>query len=135
MQRATALLAGLVFGVGLTISGMVNPAKIINFLDLAGRWDATLIFVMGGGLIVTLVGYHFIFARSRPLFDTSFHLPTLLKVDRRLVVGSALFGLGWGLSGFCPGPAVASLAFGHVESLAFVVAMGAGALLARLVPE
>jgi len=135
MQRLTALLAGLLFGVGLTFSGMVNPMKILNFLDLFGQFDASLIFVMGAGLIVATIGYRLAFAQTRPLFGDMFHLPTVMDIDARLVGGAAIFGLGWGLSGFCPGPAIASLVLGHMESIAFVVAMGVGMLAAGLVPE
>ena len=135
LQRLTVLASGLIFGIGLTISGMVNPSKIINFLDLAGAFDATLIFVMGGAVIVTAIGYYVVLKQKRPLFAERFHLPTVKDIDLRLVGGSALFGVGWGLSGFCPGPAIASLAFGHKESLVMLVAMAVGALLARLVPE
>ena len=134
-QRLTVLLSGLIFGIGLTVSGMVNPAKIINFLDLAGAFDATLIFVMGGAVIVTAIGYSYVLKQTRPLFADRFHLPTVKDIDLRLVSGAALFGVGWGLSGFCPGPAIASLAFGHKESLVMLVAMAVGALVARLVPE
>ena len=135
MQRLTVLASGLIFGIGLTISGMVNPSKIINFLDLAGAFDATLIFVMGGAVIVTAIGYYVVLKQKRPLFAERFHLPTVNDIDLRLVGGSALFGVGWGLSGFCPGPAIASLAFGHKESLVMLAAMAVGALAARFVPE
>jgi uncharacterized protein len=135
MQRLTSLVSGLLFGIGLTVSGMVNPMKILNFLDFLGAFDATLIFVMGGGLVVTMIGYRLIFARGRPLFDDKFHLPTVKDIDLRLVGGAAIFGLGWGLSGFCPGPAVSSLVLGHVESVIFVIAMAVGMLATNLVPE
>jgi len=134
MQRLTALVAGLLFGVGLTFSGMVNPAKILNFLDLFGSFDASLILVMGAGLIVAMLGYRLAFAQGRPLFADVFHLPTVKDIDAQLVGGAVIFGLGWGLSGFCPGPAIASLVLGHVESLIFVVAMAVGMLVANLLP-
>jgi len=135
MRQLFTLVSGLLFGIGLTVSGMVNPMKILSFLDFAGSWDATLILVMGGGVVVAAIGYRLIFARGRPLFDERFHLPTVTAIDARLVGGSAIFGLGWGMTGFCPGPGMASLVFGHVESFAFVLAMGLGALAARLIPE
>ena len=135
MQRLTVLASGLIFGIGLTISGMVNPAKIINFLDLTGSFDATLIFVMGGAVIVTAIGYYFVLKQKQPLFADRFHLPTASDIDLRLVGGAALFGVGWGLTGFCPGPAIASLAFGHKESFVMLAAMAVGALVARLIPE
>ena len=135
MQKFFVLISGLLFGAGLTISGMVNPAKILNFLDVSGQFDATLVFVMGAGLIVTTFGYQLIFKRGRPFFDTQFHLPTTSVIDAKLIAGAALFGLGWGLSGFCPGPALASLVFGYQQSFIFVVAMIAGTVLVRFIPQ
>ena len=135
LQRLTVLASGLIFGIGLTISGMVNPGKIINFLDLAGSFDPTLIFVMGGAVVVTTIGYYFALKQKQPLFADRFHLPTVKEIDLRLIGGAALFGIGWGLSGFCPGPAIASLAFGYRESIIMLIAMAIGAYFARLVPE
>lgn len=134
MNRIAVLISGLLFGAGLTISGMVNPMKILNFLDLSGNFDPTLIFVMGGGLLVTMIGYQILFRQPKPLFADQFQIPTLKQIDLRLVGGAVLFGIGWGLSGFCPGPAIASLVFGHVESFVFVAAMAIGMLLTRLLP-
>jgi uncharacterized membrane protein YedE/YeeE len=131
MGKLAILLSGLLFGAGVTISGMVNPMKVLNFLDISGPWDATLIFVMGAGLVVTLLGYQIIFRRSAPFFATSFRLPTSQHIDAKLLGGAALFGLGWGLSGFCPGPAVASLVFGRTESITFVIAMAAGMIVTK----
>jgi hypothetical protein len=131
MGKLSTLLSGLLFGTGLTISGMVNPMKILNFLDISGPWDATLIFVMGAGIVVTLIGYQIIFQRNAPLFATSFRLPTSQDIDAKLLGGAALFGLGWGLSGFCPGPAIASLVFGRMESATFVIAMATGMFLTK----
>ena len=131
MGKLATLLSGLLFGTGLTISGMINPMKILNFLDVSGPWDATLIFVMGAGLAVTLLGYQIIFKRNAPLFATSFRLPTSQDIDVNLLGGAALFGLGWGLTGFCPGPAIASVVFGKTESIIFVIAMAAGMILTR----
>lgn len=131
MGRLAILLSGLLFGTGVTVSGMVNPMKVLNFLDIFGQWDATLIFVMGAGLIVTLLGYQIIFRRSAPIFATSFRLPTSQDIDTKLLGGAALFGLGWGISGFCPGPAIASLVFGRMESITFVLAMSAGMILTK----
>ena len=135
MQKIFVLLSGLLFGAGLTISGMVNPAKILNFLDLSGQFDATLIFVMGAGLIVTTIGYQLIFRRGKPFFDNQFHLPTATGIDAKLIGGAVLFGLGWGLSGFCPGPAIASLVFGYKQSFIFVAAMIVGTQLVRFIPS
>ena len=134
MSRIAVLISGLLFGAGLTISGMVNPMKILNFLDFTGSFDPTLIFVMGGGLLVTMIGYQLLFRQPKPLFADQFQIPTLKQIDRRLVGGAVLFGIGWGLSGFCPGPAIASLVFGHVESFVFVAAMAIGMVLTRLLP-
>lgn len=131
MGKLAILISGLLFGTGLTISGMVNPMKILNFLDIFGPWDATLVFVMGAGLVVTLLGYQIILRRSAPLFATSFKLPNSQDIDARLLGGAALFGLGWGLSGFCPGPAVASVVFGRAESITFVIAMAAGMIVTK----
>ena len=131
MGRLAILISGLLFGAGVTISGMVNPMKILNFLDIFGPWDATLIFVMGAGLLVTILGYQIIFKRKAPLFATSFRLPTSQDIDAKLLGGAALFGLGWGLSGFCPGPAIASLVFGRTESITFVIAMAVGMIVTK----
>ncbi len=135
MQRLTTLISGLLFGAGLTISGMVNPAKVINFLDFAGKFDATLLLVFAAGVAVAMVGYYFTFKRSKPLFADRFHLPTIFAVDRRLLIGAAIFGIGWGLTGYCPGPAIASLAYLQPISFVFLVAMAIGALAANLVRE
>lgn len=126
-----ALAAGLVFGLGLTVSGMTDPAKVLNFLDLAGTWDGSLAFVMGGGVVVAFIGYRLAFAAGTPLFDSQFHLPTATQIDGRLLAGAALFGVGWGLAGLCPGPALASLFTGSTGVLVFVGAMMAGMWLGR----
>ena len=135
MGKLTVFSSGMLFGAGVTISGMVNPMKVLNFLDISGAWDATLIFVMGAGLLVTLIGYQIIFRRNAPLFAPSFRLPASEAIDARLLGGAALFGVGWGLSGFCPGPAIASVVFGREESVTFVVAMAAGMLLAKQIQK
>ena len=135
MQRLTALVSGLIFGAGLTISGMVNPAKVLNFLDFAGKFDATLLFVFAGGVGVATLGYYFTFKRATPFFADRFYLPTVFAVDWRLLIGAAIFGIGWGLTGYCPGPALASLAYLQPISLVFLAAMAIGALAAKLVPE
>ena len=135
MQRLTALLSGLLFGAGLAISGMVNPAKVLNFLDFAGPFDGTMPLVFAGGLGVAMVGYYFIFKRKFPLFADRFHLPTVFAVDARLLVGATLFGIGWGLTGYCPGPVIASLSYLQPISVAFLIAMAMGAVVAKLVPE
>ena len=133
MNRIAALISGLLFGAGVTLSGMVNPLKVLNFMDIAGTWDPTLIFVMGAGLIVTFTGYRLVFTRSRPLFEPAFSLRSASSIDQHLVGGAILFGAGWGLTGFCPGPAVASLVFGYWQSILFVAAMAAGMVAVKLI--
>jgi uncharacterized membrane protein YedE/YeeE len=130
MSVVFSLLAGIIFGAGLTLSDMVNPARVSNFLDFAGSWDPTLIFVMAGGLAVTTLGYRFIFRRSSPLVDEKFHLPTRRQIDLPLVGGAALFGVGWGLAGICPGPALADLVTLEPKVLVFIVAMLVGMIAA-----
>ena len=124
-----ALFAGMLFGLGLAISGMMNPAKVVGFLDVAGGWDPTLAFVMGGALVVTVPAFRLILGRPRPILADGFALPTKSALDGRLLGGAALFGVGWGLSGFCPGPAVAALVTGLTPVFAFVAAMMAGMVL------
>lgn len=119
----STFIAGLLFGIGLTISQMVNPAKVLAFLDITGDWDPSLAFVMGGALITTFIGYKFVLKKKAPLFDESFKLPTRQDIDLPLVIGAALFGIGWGLSGLCPGPALASLTFGGHSIFLFLASM------------
>ncbi len=125
------LIAGLLFGAGLSISGMINPAKVIGFLNIAGAWDPSLAFVMLGGVAVTAIGYRTVLRRSQPLFEPSFSLPTRRDIDPPLLLGASLFGIGWGLGGYCPGPALAGIGFGSLETIAFVAAMLVGMLIAR----
>jgi uncharacterized membrane protein YedE/YeeE len=124
---AAALGAGVLFGAGLVVSQMVDPGKVLAFLDFAGRWDPSLALVMAGALAVAVPGFRLAQARGAPALGGRFDAPTNPAIDRRLLAGAALFGVGWGLVGFCPGPAIASLAFGRWESLVFVLAMLAGA--------
>ncbi|MEX3008116.1 DUF6691 family protein [Hoeflea sp. TYP-13] len=132
MRMLSALLIGMIFGIGIALSGMANPAKVLNFFDFAGTWDPSLIFVMGGALVTTAIGYRFVFGlRGRPLLEPNFVVPISKVVDRRLVLGSALFGLGWGISGFCPGGAVPALGLGYNDTFLFMGAMIAGIVLAR----
>lgn len=126
LRVASSLVAGLVFGVGLTVSGMVNPAKVQNFLDVAGTWDPSLAFVMGAAVIVTVIGYRLAMLDPKPLFEAKFFVPTATDLDARLIGGAALFGIGWGLGGFCPGPAMSSLSVGGEGTYVFVAAMIAG---------
>lgn len=132
MGIAVHAIVGLIFGIGLVISGMANPAKVQNFLDLAGTWDPSLAFVMGGAVVVTFLGYRIAFRRGAPLLSDHFHLPTKSVIDARLLIGAALFGVGWGLGGYCPGPALTALSLLAKGTLVFVPAMLAGLLLARL---
>lgn len=132
MQRTlVAAVIGLVFGTGIAVSGMANPAKVLNFFDIAGTWDPSLAFVMGGALIVTAIGYRFVLRRDKPVFEARFHLPTSRKLDVPLVAGSAVFGIGWGISGFCPGGAMPALGLGEISAWAFVGAMLVGIFTAR----
>jgi uncharacterized protein len=131
MQALVALVSGLVFGAGLFISGMTNPAKVLGFLDVAGTWDPSLAFVMGGALAVNAVAYAATRGRARPLVAERFALPTLQDVDGELVTGAVLFGVGWGLVGLCPGPALASLLRGELPVYGFVGAMALGMVLQR----
>ncbi|GGX62117.1 transporter [Litorimonas cladophorae] len=119
----STFIAGLLFGGGLTVSQMVNPEKVISFLDITGNWDPSLAFVMGGALLVTLVGYRIVLKRSEPLFDEKFRLPTRKDIDAPLLVGAALFGAGWGLAGLCPGPALAGASFAGLNAYIFVGTM------------
>jgi uncharacterized membrane protein YedE/YeeE len=129
MKILTALLAGLLFGVGLIVSGMANPSKVLGFLDLAGNWDPSLAFVMGGALLVGLLAFPFAVTRTRSVLGDVMHLPTSRKIDRRLVLGGLTFGVGWGLVGYCPGPALVSLSYGGAKPWLFFVAMVAGMLV------
>ena len=126
MLAFTSLLAGLVFGIGLILSGMANPAKVLGFLDLSGRWNPSLALVMGGAVAVSGVAFFIARRRSVSLLGATLTLPLARQIDRRLVMGSALFGIGWGIAGFCPGPALVGLGMGEAKALVFVVAMLAG---------
>ncbi|MET4232955.1 DUF6691 family protein [Bradyrhizobium sp. 482_C4_N1_1] len=130
---------GLVFGIGLIVSGMSNPAKVLNFLDVAGipagTWDASLAFVMAGAVAVTFIGFSRVLKLARPFFADRFYLPTRKDIDPRIVAGPAIFGIGWGLAGFCPGPALTALGFGSASAFIFVAAMFAGMVLARFIAQ
>jgi uncharacterized membrane protein YedE/YeeE len=139
MKLLFAGLTGLVFGIGIALSGMMNPAKVLNFFDVAGTWDPSLAFVMGGALVVTGIGYRLAWRRAQPLFGGKFQIPTNIQIDRKLIGGSALFGIGWGIAGFCPGAAIPALGTGRWEVALFIGAVAIGfvlrRVLARLVPE
>lgn len=131
-QIVAALVAGLLFGVGLTLAQMVNPAKVLNFLDFAGAWDPSLALVLAGATGTAAIGFRLVRRRSAPLFATTFHLPTATDIDRPLVLGAVLFGIGWGLVGLCPGPALAALTIEPAGVAIFVIAMVAGMLIQRI---
>ena len=135
MQKLiSAGIAGMVFGTGIAISGMANPAKVMNFFDIFGTFDPSLIFVMGGGLIVAMAGYQFIFrTREKPLFDEKFSVPTSKLIDTQLIGGSALFGIGWGITGFCPGGAIPVVGLGIFANWEFMVAMIVGMMIAMAI--
>jgi len=130
LRILSAAAIGLVFGAGIAISGMANPAKVLNFFDIYGAWDPSLLLVMGSALIVTFVGYRFVLRRPAPVFDRAFHLPTKRDLDLPLIAGSALFGIGWGIAGFCPGGAIPALGLGEPGPFIFVAAMLGGIVLA-----
>ena len=132
MRLFTAFLIGLTFGLGIAISGMINPAKVLNFFDLAGTWDPSLAFVMAGALAVAIPGYRLVFARRAPIFEPRFQLPDTRVIDRRLVLGSATFGVGWGIAGFCPGGALPALGTGDPMVFLFLAALIGGLLIARV---
>jgi uncharacterized membrane protein YedE/YeeE len=129
----SAFLIGGIFGLGIALSGMIDPAKVLNFFDLAGHWDPSLAFVMAGGLAVAFPGYRLIFAgRARPLLEGSFVLPPVRAIDSRLIGGAAIFGIGWGIAGFCPGGAIPAIGLLHPQTPVFLAAMIAGIIIARL---
>lgn len=131
LRILSAATIGLVFGAGIAVSGMANPAKVLNFFDVFGTFDPSLLLVMASALAVTFVGYRFVLKRPAPVFDRKFHLPTRRQLDLPLIGGSALFGVGWGIAGFCPGGAIPALGLGETSAVLFVVAMIAGIYLSN----
>ena len=132
LKYISSAIAGGFFGFGIAISGMANPAKVLNFFDIFGTWDPSLVFVMGGAMITALIGYRLVFGvQKRPLFEASFSLPSAKQIDRRLILGSIVFGIGWGIAGFCPGGAIPTFGLGHSESYIFIASLVAGILVAR----
>ena len=131
-RNLVALLSGLLFGLGLAISEMVNPEKVLGFLDVAGSWDPSLVFVLGAALLVTIITFRPITRLARPVLDVEFRFPIHTKIDIKLIGGAVLFGIGWGLVGYCPGPAIASLAYGKIESGIFLCALLIGLYANRL---
>jgi uncharacterized membrane protein YedE/YeeE len=131
MNRIASLVSGIVFGIGLTISEMINPAKVLGFLDIFGNWDPSLMFVMIGALVVSSPMFHLIKKREKPIFAENFNYSNNKVIDSKLVIGSALFGAGWGLGGLCPGPAISSIAFLNIYSITFVISMFVGFYLVK----
>ena len=135
-KNITALLCGILFGLGLTISQMNNPDKVLAFLDITGDWDASLAFVMAGALLTLAFAQHLIFKRSTPMCETQFHVPKSNNpIDKRLILGAILFGLGWGLIGFCPGAVLAAFGDGKIEPFLFTLGLGAGMMLFNRIHE
>lgn len=133
MQRPIiSFIAGGLFGTGLVVSQMTNPYKVISFLDVFGNWDPSLAFVMAAALVVTFVGYRFVLAKEKPLFDGEFHLPSAKNIDGRLIGGAALFGIGWGISGLCPGPAISLSTFGGEKIFYFLAGLIGSIIVFRL---
>lgn len=133
LSLIAALVAGTLFGLGLAIAGMIDPAKILNFLDIFGTWDPSLAFVMGGGLLVNAIATPFIMRRKTPLLAEFFRTPTKHQVDKRLIIGGVLFGAGWGIGGYCPGPMLTALSFANTDIIAVVGAYIIGTFIARSV--
>lgn len=132
MRVIFGLLIGTLFGLGLVISGMMNPQKVIGFLNVMGHWDPTLLYVMGAALITTLIGYRIVFAAGRPALDFQFNLPTRREIGPKLMGGAMFFGVGWGLTGVCPGPALTAMGTGETEAILFGASMIAGIALYRI---
>lgn len=133
MMIILSLVFGLIFGAGIAISGMANPAKVLNFFDVAGNWDPSLGFVMGGALIVSLIGYQLIFRRGKPLLDAKFYVPTRRDIDGKLILGASIFGIGWGIGGFCPGASIPALGLLKADVVTFVLAMLVGIVIGRFI--
>jgi uncharacterized membrane protein YedE/YeeE len=133
MQILMALISGLLFGIGLIISGMADPAKVLGFLDLAGHWNPSLLLVMGGAIAASFIGFRLARKRECSLLGEPMHLPTANRIDRRLILGAIIFGAGWGLAGFCPGPALVSLLFAGIKPVIFVASMLGGMAVFELI--
>ncbi|WP_394752952.1 DUF6691 family protein [Crenothrix sp.] len=127
-----ALISGIIFGIGLTLSQMTNPAKVLNFLDITGNWDPSLIFVMAGALAITMLCFTKILKQPAPLFDQQFYLSSKSAIDKTLLIGAAIFGIGWGISGYCPGPSVAGLGLGNIEAVVMIFSIYLGFIAHRL---
>ena len=133
ISRIISLTSGIIFGVGLSVSNMINPEKVLGFLELFGQWDPSLIFVMMGAIIISAPVFFLFRSKNKPLFADNFTMPTLKSIDKNLIIGSGTFGVGWGMIGFCPGPAISSLALLNTYSVFFVLSMLGGFLLTKLI--
>ena len=133
MNKFFSLLSGFIFGLGLTISSMTNPAKVIGFLDITGNWDPSLMFVMIGAIAISAPIFYLLRNKTKPLFSLNFEIPTIKNLDKQLILGASLFGIGWGMVGFCPGPAIASLALLKPFSAIFVIAMAGGFYISKFI--
>lgn len=133
MRFAATYLIGLLFGLGIMTSGMANPSKVINFFDIFGAWDPSLIFVMGGAVVTTFIGYRAVLTRKAPVLEARFRLPSSTRIDARLISGSAIFGVGWGIAGFCPGGALPAIGTGRLEVIIFVAGLLAGLIATRMI--
>jgi uncharacterized membrane protein YedE/YeeE len=133
MNIIAALFIGAIFGLGIALSGMANPAKVLNFFDIAGTWDPSLAFVMFPAMLTAMAGYRLVLSRPKPVFMPSYSLPDTTRIDASLIGGSALFGIGWGIAGFCPGGAIPALGLGHPQTPTFLAAMIAGIIVARAI--
>ena len=133
MNKFFSLLSGFIFGLGLTLSSMTNPAKVIGFLDITDNWDPSLMFVMIGAIVISAPIFYLLRNKTKPLFDLNFEIPTIKNLDKQLILGASLFGLGWGMVGFCPGPAIASLALLKPFSIIFVIAMAGGFYMSKFI--
>ena len=132
-SKIFSFISGLIFGIGLTVAGMVNPAKVIAFLNILGNWDPSLVFVMVGAIIFSAPFFYILKNKKKPLFNSSFQIPSRTNIDRNLIIGSSLFGVGWGMVGLCPGPAVSSIVFLQPLSILFVIALISGFYLCRYI--
>jgi uncharacterized membrane protein YedE/YeeE len=135
MRNILTFLIGILFGTGISMSGMANPAKVINFFDIAGTWDPSLGFVMGGAVVVAFIGYRLVLRRPTPVFEPSFDIPQNRRLDVRLLTGASIFGVGWGIAGFCPGGALPALGTLNADVVVFVVALIAGMLVTRVLSD
>ena len=133
ISKIISFISGIIFGVGLSVSNMINPKKVLGFLDLFGQWDPSLIFVMLGAIIISAPVFFLFRSKNKPLFADNFTMPTLKSIDKNLIIGSSIFGVGWGMVGFCPGPAISSLALLNTYSVYFILSMLGGFLLTELV--